>query len=278
MKNMSQKIFITGGASGLGREIALRWAREGAHVCIGDLNVERGNAVAAEIAKAGGIALFIPCDVTKTEDLQNVADRLLREWGGVDIVVNNAGVATSGTLESESLEQWQWILNINLLGVVRGCQVFAPLFRAQKSGHFINIASMAGLLHPPGMGSYNASKAAVVALSETLRLELAPDNIGVSVVCPSFFQTNLIESLRSADPNAALVIQKLFRKARITAAEIADKIFFAVPAGRFLVLPHADDRKAHLIKRLMPTSMYLNWMMKITRKSFRRPAMKTKGS
>lgn len=270
MKKMSERIFVTGGASGLGREIALRWAREGAHVCIGDLNAARGHQVVAEIAKAGGIGLFVQCDVTRTEDLQGVADRLLGEWGGVDIVVNNAGVATAGTLEGEPLEQWQWILNINLLGVVRGCQVFTPLFRAQKSGQFINIASMAGLVHPPAMGSYNASKAAVVALSETLRLELAPDNISVTVVCPSFFQTNLTESLRSTDPNASVVMQKLFRKAKITAEEIADKVFAAARSKRFLVLPHADDRKAYLMKCFAPVSTYLGIMTRMTGNSFRR--------
>ncbi|WP_034349354.1 SDR family oxidoreductase [Noviherbaspirillum massiliense] len=262
---MTTRIFVTGGASGLGREIALRWARTGARVCIGDLNDERGQGVAAEIAKMGGSALYRRCDVTKTEDLQAVADLLQREWGGVDIVVNNAGVATAGELSGETIEQWQWILNINLLGVVRGCQVFAPLFKAQGSGRFVNIASMAGLVHPPAMGSYNASKAAVVALSETLHLELAHDGIGVTVVCPSFFRTNLNESLRSSDPNAAVVMEKLFRKARITAPEIADRIFDAVRANRFLVLPHADDRKAYLMKCYAPVRTYLNIMAKMTR-------------
>lgn len=267
---MTTRIFITGGASGLGREIALRWAREGARVCIGDLNTQRGASVEAEIRSLGAEGVFFQCDVTRMEDLRAVADDLRAMWGGVDIVVNNAGVATAGALESEPLEQWQWILNINLLGVVRGCQAFLPLFRAQNRGHFVNIASMAGLVHPPGMGSYNASKAGVVALSETLRLELAPENIGVTVVCPSFFQTNLTESLRSTDPNAGKVMNKLFSKARITAAEIADRVFFGVRDKHFLVLPHKDDRKAHAMKRFLPVSIYLNVMAKITGKSFRR--------
>lgn len=266
---MKTRIFVTGGASGLGREIALRWAREGARVCIGDLNAERGLAVVKEIEAAGGTGLFLTCDVTKTSDLQAVADRLLRDWGGVDVVVNNAGVATAGLLESETIAQWEWILSINLLGVVRGCQVFAPVFRAQGQGQFVNIASMAGLVHPAGMGSYNAAKAAVVAFSETLRLELAHEHIGVTVVCPSFFKTNLAESLRSADPHAAGAMERLFRKARITAAEIADKIYAGVQRQDFLVLPHSDDRKAHFVKRFLPLSVYLSIMGKRTQKMLR---------
>ncbi|WEF31735.1 SDR family oxidoreductase [Pseudoduganella chitinolytica] len=265
---MSDRIFITGGASGLGHEIALRWARTGARVCIGDLHDVRGAQVEAEIREAGGTALFVHCDVTSSADLQAVAQRLASEWGGVDIVVNNAGVATAGTLEAEPIEQWEWILNINLLGVVRGCQAFAPLLRAQQRGHIVNIASMAGLVHPPGMGSYNASKAAVVAFSETLHLELVNDNIGVSVVCPSFFQTNLVESLRSTDPKAAAGVQKLLNKGRITAAGVADSVFNAVQANQFLVLPHADDRKTFRMKSWLPRRTYLNKMRHLTRKSF----------
>lgn len=265
---MSDRIFITGGASGLGREMALRWARTGARVCIGDLNDARGAQVEAEIRQAGGTGLYVHCDVTSSDDLQAVAQRLVGEWGGIDIVVNNAGVATAGTVNAEPIEQWQWILNINLLGVVRGCQVFAPLLRAQQRGHIVNVASMAGLVHPPGMGSYNASKAAVVAFSETLYFELANDNVGVSVVCPSFFQTNLAESLRTTDPKAAAGVAKLLSKGRISAAGVADSVFNAVQANQFLVLPHADDRKTHLMKRFMPLRTYLNKMRHLTRKSF----------
>ncbi len=268
---MTNRIFITGGASGLGREIALRWARTGARVCIGDVHDARGATVLEEIRQAGGTGLFLHCDVTSTADLQAAANRLVTEWNGVDIVVNNAGVATAGTLDVEPIEQWEWILNINLLGVVRGCQVFAPLFRAQRRGYFVNIASMAGLVHPPGMGSYNASKAAVVAFSETLHLELAGEDIGVSVVCPSFFQTNLAESLRTTDAKAAANVQKLLRRGRVTAAQVADSIFNAVQVQQFLVLPHKDDRKTYLMKCYLPIRSYLQKMAKLTSKSFGRP-------
>jgi NAD(P)-dependent dehydrogenase (short-subunit alcohol dehydrogenase family) len=266
---MKKRIFVTGGASGLGREIAVRWAREGALVCIGDLNGLRGQETLDLIKAAGGEGIYRHCDVTKLADLQAVAAELQQIWGGVDVVFNNAGVATAGALAGETIEQWQWVLDINLLGVVRGCQAFAPVFKAQGKGHFVNTASMAGLVHPPMMGSYNAVKAAVVAFSETLRVELAPNNIGVTVVCPSFFRTNLTESMRSNSPAAAQKIERLFEKAPITAAEIAEQIYRAVEANRYLVLPHSGDRKAYWFKRLMPVNAYLNFMTKKTR-SFHR--------
>ncbi|MBA8876371.1 SDR family oxidoreductase [Phyllobacterium myrsinacearum] len=266
---MKKRIFVTGGASGLGREIAVRWAREGALICIGDLNDVRGQETLDLIRAAGGEGIYRHCDVTKLADLQAVAAELQQTWGGVDVVFNNAGVATAGALTGETIEQWQWVLDINLLGVVRGCQAFAPVFKAQGKGHFVNTASMAGLVHPPMMGSYNAVKAAVVAFSETLRVELAPNNIGVTVVCPSFFRTNLTESMRSNSPAAAQKIERLFEKAPITAAEIAERIYRAVETNQYLVLPHSGDRKAYWFKRLMPVNAYLNFMTKKTR-SFHR--------
>jgi NAD(P)-dependent dehydrogenase (short-subunit alcohol dehydrogenase family) len=132
-------------------------------------------------------AAFLPCDVTKETDLAAAAQWLETNWGGVDVVINNAGVAAAGGIADYELPDWEWILDINLLGVVRGCKVFTPLFRRQGGGRFINIASMAGLMNLPKMAPYNASKAAVISLSETLAYELAADNIKVSVVCPSFF-------------------------------------------------------------------------------------------
>jgi NAD(P)-dependent dehydrogenase (short-subunit alcohol dehydrogenase family) len=265
-RHMKTRIFITGGASGLGREIALRWAREGARVCIGDVNGDRGADVVREIAQLGGTGRFMQCDVTRMADLDNAAEWLAAHWGGVDVVVNNAGVATSGRIEAEPVEQWEWILNINLLGVVRGCKAFAPMLRAQKAGHVVNIASMAGIVHLPQMGSYNAAKAAVVAFSETLRQEVVDDGIGVSVVCPSFFKTNLTESLRSTDPNSALVMNKLFAKSPITAAEVADRIYDGVKANRFLVLPHRDDVRAYRLKCFAPVSTYLNIVAKVAKR------------
>ena len=247
------RIFITGGASGLGRATALRFARAGFRVCIGDVHEARGQEVQAELGEQG---LFLRCDVTREEDLRAVAAELERRWGGVDVVMNNAGVAAAGAIEDVPLSDWEWILDINLLGVVRGCRVFVPLLKRQRSGHLVNVASMAGLLDVPQMSSYNATKAAVVSLSETLHNELAEAGVGVSVVCPSFFRTNLHESMRTADPGLRTAMNKLLDRSAVSAEDIAERIFRAVERREFYVLPHAEGRVAWRLKRLLPRSAY----------------------
>lgn len=256
---MTQRVFITGGASGLGRALALRYAREGARVCIGDINPEQGAEVEKELNAAGGVAQFINCDVRRISDLERVRDQLEKEWGGVDVVVNNAGVASAGRIEDTTLADWEWIIDINVLGVVRGCKVFTPLMKKQGSGSLVNIASMAGLMLAPMMGSYNVSKAGVIALSETLRQELADSGISVHAVCPAFFQTNLTATMRSDIPGIQQNVGKLMKRSKITADNVADDIFRAVKKGEFWVLPHATERRLWYIKRYTPP--VFNWLM-----------------
>lgn len=269
----AKRIFITGGASGLGRALAERYGRAGYRVCISDINTERGDDSLRALQERGVEAHFLHCDVTREGDLQAAADWLHTEWDGVDIVVNNAGVAVAGGIDELSLIDWQWAVDINLLGVVRGCKVFTPLFRRQGGGYFVNIASMAGLIHPPMMSAYNATKAAVVALSETLKIELADDAIGVSVVCPAFFRTNLSESLRAGNPDMELMMRKLVDKAKVGADEIADKVYRGVSRSDFHILTHARERTIWRFKRLAPFPLYAAVMLKQTRKMMaRRPA------
>lgn len=248
-----RRVFITGGASGLGRGLAERYARAGCRVCIGDIHDERGAEAAAAL---GGEAFYLRCDVRREEDLQSAADALVARWGGVDVVVNNAGVAGAGAIDQLTLDDWEWILDINLLGVVRGCRVFTPVFRRQGGGRFVNVASMAGLLDVPLMSSYNASKAAVVSLSETLQNELEDAGVRVSVVCPSFFRTNLHESMRTPDPALAQMVDRLLENGPIPADEVLDRIFRDIEAGEFYVLPHPLGRRAWRLKRLLPRGAY----------------------
>lgn len=266
-----QRIFITGGASGLGKAIALRYARAGWKVCIGDVHDARGEETQKELTTLGVDALYLRCDVTREEDLAAVAEALQTRWGGVDAVVNNAGVAQAGAIEDVSIDNWQWIIDINLLGVVRGCKVFTPVFKRQGHGYLVNIASMAGLLDVPMMSSYNATKAAVVSLSETLHNELADANIGVSVVCPSFFKTNLGDSLRTTDPRIGATMARLLNRSKITADDIANDIFQAVEQKRFYVLPHAEGRAAWRMKRLLPRGVYARIMRKSAERMRPRP-------
>ncbi|WP_417500997.1 SDR family oxidoreductase [Marinobacter sp.] len=271
---MTQRVFVTGGASGLGRAIALRYAREGAKVCIGDINPEQGAGVEQEINNSGGEGYFVECDVRRLTDLEKICADLTEKWGGVDVVVNNAGVASAGSIEDTTMADWEWIIDINVLGVVRGCKAFTPQFKKQGSGTFVNIASMAGLMLAPLMDSYNVSKASVIALSETLRQELRGDGIHVSCVCPAFFQTNLTQSMRSDIPGIQQNVNKLMKRSTITADQVADDIVRSVKKNDFWVLPHVKERRLWILKRYAPAVfdklMYeesKRWMKKMGNKA-----------
>lgn len=264
---MNKRAFITGGASGLGLALARCFARGGYHVCIGDIHSARGESSLAELialATPGCDPHYLHCDVTDDTSVAAVAAWLSEHWGGVDVVVNNAGVAAAGGIEGLALEDWCWLLNINLLGVVRGCKVFAPLLQAQGSGHIVNVASLAGLIHPPSMSAYCASKAAVVALSESLGFELAPAGVSVSVVCPSFFRTNLAESVRAADESAKRMTEKLVNRARLSADEVATTIYAGIQRRDPLIVPQADARAIFRLKRWLPGKLYRRLMLSRT--------------
>lgn len=258
MTQTRKRIFISGGASGLGRALAFTYAKAGWDVYIGDVNEKRGVATARDLKTLhpNQRVEFRRCDVTLLEDLQAVSEWLKSNWGGVDTVVNNAGVVAAGALAEQPLVDWEWILNINLLGVVRGCKVFTPLFRAQGHGQFINIASAAGFAHLPRMAAYNATKAAVIAVSETLVLELKADHIHVSVVCPTFFRTHLIESLRTQDAVARSQALKLVTEAKLSAEMIAVVIHRQAEKKRFMIMPDPEAYSVRLLKGLLPLSLF----------------------
>ncbi len=249
-----KRIFITGGASGLGKAVALRFAREGFRVCIGDVNDERGIEAETELKTITSDAFYVRCDVTRSKDLEQARSQLEERWGGVDIVVNNAGVGgTAGAIEDVSLSDWQWVLDINLMGVVRGCKTFTPLFKQQGSGHFVNIASAAGLMNAPFMSNYNVTKAGVISLSETLLAELHSLNITTSVVCPAFFQTNLTESMRSHIGGLHSKVNKLMSRSKISAEDVADCIYQAYVKKEFWVVTHPFERRMWYFKRFVPS-------------------------
>ncbi|WP_174957781.1 MULTISPECIES: SDR family oxidoreductase [Burkholderia] len=252
-----QRVFITGGASGLGRELAVHYARNGAKVLIGDIDKNGAAAVIKDLLQMGAESHYLLCNVRKEGDLQQAADWLHENWDGVDIVFNNAGVAQMGAIADISLDDWNWVVDINLLGVVRGCKVFTPMLRAQGGGKIVNIASMAGLLYLPKAAAYNATKAGVVALSETLQLELARDNIQVTVACPAFFRTDLAKHMRASDAEAERFTKRLVERARVGPGEIARQIVEGVSRGDTHILTHADARRAWCLKRYLPYAWYL---------------------
>jgi NAD(P)-dependent dehydrogenase (short-subunit alcohol dehydrogenase family) len=237
----ARRVLVTGGASGLGAALAARYAARGDRVLVTDL---------APDADVPAGALYQRLDVTSEEDWRAARDRVRADLGGLDVLVNNAGIAAGGRIDRLDAAHWQRVLDINVLGAVTGCRTFVPLFKEQRSGHLVNIASAAGLVHPPAMTSYDAGKAAVVALSESLRWELAPWGIDVSVVCPTFFRTNLAASLGGDDPLMDKVATRLIEGSKLGADDIAGRVVKAVDTKRFLVLPDRDARIAYWTKRL----------------------------
>jgi len=273
----AKKVLISGAGSGLGKALALRYARAGAEICVSDINADGGNEVVQLIENEGGSAFFMACDITQQWDVDKLAIQLAERWESLDILINNAGVATAGLLESETIEQWQWVLDINLLGHVRMTNAMLPMLRNSRQAQrdIVNIASQAGLTPAPGMGSYSMSKAAMVSYSETAHLELANDGIHVSAVCPAFFDTNLNTSLRSDDPKMQNVVDKMIKKSGVSADEIASKVYDAVNARKFLVITHADGRKAYLMKRYLPIESYLKIVKKRVAKYMNSSSKKT---
>lgn len=244
-ENEHNRVLVTGGASGLGREIAVRFAQEGYRVCIADLNEERAQETISLIDDTPGEAFFEKCDVTSPQDWARTLVAMEDVWAGTDILINNAGVASGGPFNWLSEQDWHWVMGINFYGVLYGCQAFVPQMIERKAGHIVNVASMAGVINPPGMSNYNVSKAAVISLSETLAVELKPHGIGVTCVCPSFFKTNLGESLRTPDAGTQAAMNKLMdHSSELSAADIADVIFRGVMAGEFMVMPHEKARMA----------------------------------
>jgi NADP-dependent 3-hydroxy acid dehydrogenase YdfG len=241
---MADRVLVTGAASGLGRAIATRYATAGWRVLVSDVDNEVAERAAGEIGTSA-----IGLDVTSEADWASARDWCEREWGGLDVLVNNAGVGAGGRFEKIGIADWDWIWEINVKGVVLGCRTFVPGFKARGCGHLVNVASLAGIMNLPGMSSYNVTKAAVIALSDTLRLELEPYGVHTTVVCPAFVRTNLGDRLRSPDPALATLMDRLMTSSKITAENVADQVFDAVARKKFLLLTHPDGRRSALLKR-----------------------------
>jgi NAD(P)-dependent dehydrogenase (short-subunit alcohol dehydrogenase family) len=267
-----KRVAITGSASGLGRSLALHYARQGWQVALADISDQKGLETQQVISALGVDAFYMHVDVRDDASIGQWKDAIVKRWGGLDVIINNAGVGAHGAIDESPTEDWDWIIDINLMGVVRGCRLFTRLFKQQGYGHVVNVASIAGLIHSPEMNSYNVSKAGVVALSDTMKSELQPFGIKVSVVCPGFFPTNLSENTRSPNPNIKSVIQKLFAKSKLNADDVARIVFDGVKASRFYILPHRDFAAIWYIKRISP-AFYFWAMNKMMR---RRPEFKIK--
>ncbi len=249
---------LTGAGSGFGLECARIGARLGMNLVLVDVQQDALDAAAAEMRAAGSQVLACRVDVSNAAQMEQLGADVLARFGAPHLVFNNAGVGSGGLIWENSVQDWEWVLGVNLMGVVHGVRVFTPMMldAARNDpawrGHIVNTASMAGLLTPPNMGVYNVSKHAVVSLSETLYqdLSLMSDQVGASVLCPYFVSTGINDSHRNrpgalaADKptRSQLIGQAMISKAvssgKVTAAEVAQKVFDAVAAGQFYIFSH----------------------------------------
>ena len=242
---------VTGGASGIGRALAERFAAEGMQVVIADVEAGALEKTATELGVVG-----IQTDVSSADSVSALADGVMARFGRVDVVCNNAGVGGGGQMKDQTLNDWKWVLGVNLWGVVHGIHFFLPhLLANPDGGHIVNTASMAGLVAWPGIGPYNASKYAVVGLSETLAAELDAESahVKVSVLCPGWVRTNILDSQRNRpaelrNPTRARAdarqrndeTREIFATVALDPAAVAGMVFDAVRENRFWVITHPE--------------------------------------
>ncbi|MEU4196622.1 SDR family NAD(P)-dependent oxidoreductase [Kribbella sp. NPDC026611] len=247
------RVLVTGGASGLGAALVARFVADGHQVLTTDV-------------AADGPGTYLQLDVRNPDDWAKAVNWCEEHWDGLDILVNNAGIAPGGRIDVETLDEWDRVVDINLMGGVRGCRAFTPVFKRQRSGHIVNTASAAGLVHPPMMSSYNTVKAAVVALSETLSHELHPYGVTVSVVCPSFFRTNLADSIQGEDKAMGVTARQLIEKSPRTADDIAVAVLAGIRKKQFLIIPDRPALLAWRTKRFA-RPLYNRQMRKIAERA-----------
>jgi NAD(P)-dependent dehydrogenase (short-subunit alcohol dehydrogenase family) len=251
---------LTGAGSGFGLECARIGARLGMNLVLADVQQDALDKTVAEMQAAGAPVLAMRVDVSKADQMQTLADAAFKRFGAPHFVFNNAGVGAGGLIWENSLQDWEWVLGVNVMGVVHGVRLFTPMMLAAAKadpayqGHIVNTASMAGLLNAPNMGIYGVSKHAVVSLSETLYQDLAlvTDQISASVLCPFFVPTGISQSHRNRPeelkvPGAKATQSQLIGQAmsdkavgsgKVTAAEVAQMVFDAIGANRFYIYSH----------------------------------------
>jgi NAD(P)-dependent dehydrogenase (short-subunit alcohol dehydrogenase family) len=255
MKALDGKVaFITGGASGIGLGLAKVFGAQGVKLMLADVRQEALDAALNELQAMDIVAQGLVVDVADRQAMRAAAAATVAAYGKVHLLFNNAGISFFGPMDQAMDSDWDWMLGVNLQGVINGVQAFLPHLKAHgEGGHIVNTASMAGLLVGPGMGLYSASKFAVVGLSNSLRLDLAPHGIGVSVLCPGFVRSNIHEAgkLRPAryaetgyhisEADQARLDQVL--SVGMAPTEVAEAVLPAVLANREWIFPHAEFRQ-----------------------------------
>jgi NAD(P)-dependent dehydrogenase (short-subunit alcohol dehydrogenase family) len=261
MKQFKERVaVVTGGASGIGRAMAMRFAREGMHIVLADIEQAALDQTKAHFEALGTKVLAVRTDVSKAQDVEALAERTLKAFGAVHLVCNNAGVAPGGLAWEHSVKDWDWAMGVNVWGVIHGVRVFTPiLLRQQTEGHIVNTASVAGLLSLPGMALYCVTKHAVVTLTESLYHDLVQhsDKVRCSLLCPAYVPTRISDSERNRpsdlrddrarskeDLEREATLRHAVQSGRISAEQVADKVLEAVRDERFYILPHQKIKGA----------------------------------
>ena len=260
MEELRGKVaVVTGAASGIGLAVCRKAAAEGMRVVMADVEEPALKSAADDLAGDGADVLPVVTDVSEAASVTALREAAVQRFGTVHLVHNNAGVSASGPVWSVPEEDWRWVIGVNLWGVVHGIRAFVPLLVDQGEGHVVNTGSLAGLLTPPFMGVYNATKHAVVAISETLHkdLQVAGSPVGVSVLCPGFVRTGIGHSERNrppwapappADVGPLLEAGRQLVASGIDPALVAGAVFDAVRADRFYIFTHPETKPAVAIR------------------------------
>jgi NAD(P)-dependent dehydrogenase (short-subunit alcohol dehydrogenase family) len=258
MRDLAGKAaFVTGGASGIGLALGRAFAEAGMKVMLADIETEALQAAVKSLHNLGPDVRGVACDVTEPDSVERAAKASYEAFGNIHVVCNNAGVAAGSGVDNISLEDWRWVLDVNLMGVVHGVRTFLPHIRAHgQGGHFVNTASMAGMVSAMGFSPYCASKFAVVSMSEGLATQLAPLGIGVSVLCPGWVRTRIDNSGRNrlerygprrtpdtasaAGQLAAYVAERV--KSGLDPADVAARVLAAIRENELYVFTHPEMR------------------------------------
>ena len=250
--------IVTGAASGLGRAIAVALGRQGWCVALADVNTAGSEETLQLVRQAGGDGSVEELDVRHVEEWQALRDRLKTRWENLDLLANNAGVAGSGYVGEYSIENWRWIIDVNLWNGINGCHTFVDWLKANPRGaHILNTCSMAAIVSAPAMAAYNVTKAGMLALSETLYSELMPYRVGVTAICPAVFRTNLLQSARWSREEERRLFEKGFQQAKMTAEDVADAAMRAMERKQLYVMVPFESRIHWYMKRVAPT-----WLLK----------------
>lgn len=259
LTNLAERVVVvSGAASGIGCATALAFAREGARLALCDIDEERLEHTRRQAEAAGAFSVYAEhVDVSKPEAMKRFSEHVAAQLGVADVLVNNAGVALYGGFLHTTLDDWKWVTDTNFWGVVHGCHFFVPSMVARgEGGHVVNIASAAGFINSEALCAYGTTKYAVVGLSEALRDELRGHAIGVSVVCPGFVNTPIVESMRVRGTTEPEELRKRvvdwYRKRDLPPERVADAVIEAVRHNRALVPVAAEAWGLYALKRAVP--------------------------